>query len=293
MYMGSGNLKGDINPITVHVVNWCYEYSKGREWVPCEYRIQQLKELLASKDAKIADGDLEHRWTKAKQLIWQLYKIRSAKQKNKLKLGDDRFLLHAALMNGSTPPLLIAIILQQQEASVNKALSGNTWYPVHLAARSPSYTQLPFETSCIALPATTALGLVANAIKPENAKTLSGGKTPLELAMTTGKLWDDIQELVKLHPESLLNPHCNNGQYPFQLAASKETSPSAYKIVRSRSVLEKWNTDPSSGAENASKIKGYAKAYRQEKLTTVFELLRAKPTALLAAARDTRITKAA
>ncbi|CAJ1961693.1 unnamed protein product [Cylindrotheca closterium] len=285
MYMGTGNLKADINPITLHVVNWCYEYSQDKEWVPCEYRIQQLKELLSSKDTEIADEDLQQRWTKTKQLIWQLYKIRSAKQKNKLKLGDDKFLLHAALKNGLTPPLLIAIILQQQESSVHKALSGNTWYPVHLAARSPSYTPLPFETSCIELPATTALGLVANATKPENLRTLSGGKTPLELALTTGKTWDDIEALVKLHPESLLHPESKSGHYPFQHVASKQSSPSAHKIVRSRSLLEKWNTDPSSGAENAAKIKGYRKAYQLEKLTTVFEILRAKPAAILAAAR--------
>lgn len=286
MYMGSGNLKGDISPITQHVINWLYEYSKEKRWVPCEYRIQQLKELLASKETEIFDEDLKQRWTKAKQLIWQLYKIRSAKQKSKLKLGDDKFLLHAALMNGSTPPLLIAIIIQQHRASANKPISGNTWYPVHLAARAQSYMPLPFETICIKLPATTALGLVAKVTKPENLKTLSGGKTPLELALTTGKTWDDIRDLVQLQPESLLHPESKTGEYPFQLAAAKESSPSAHKIFRSRSLLEKWNTDPSSGAENAAKLKGYRKAYRVEKLTSVFEILRAKPTAVLAAARN-------
>lgn len=296
LFMGSGcDLKGCISPISRHVVNLCYDYETSKGWIFRDDRVRRLREFVLSKEDAAAGCETDevsmNWWARARQLIWHLYSIRWTKQKTKLELGDNRYLLHAALSVGATPPLLISLILQQNEGSANNVLPGTNAYPVHLAARSVPYVPLPFEVdgrNRDSLPEATAFGLTTRCTTADILDRLAGGKAPLELALATGKTWEDVQRLVESHPRCLVRQDPKSGDYPFQLAACKESYAAKRKIVRSRSILHKWNTDPSSGAENGSKLKSYWREYKLEKLTTVFEILRAKPAVILSAARYIR-----
>jgi hypothetical protein len=278
MFCGSGNPNGDVGPLAQYVLNWCFSYNQESGWTIHNERTKQIQAAISNGCFK--QGPLKTWWNKVRQLIWQLCKIRSTRQKIRYKLGDDNYLLHAALSNGVTPPIIIKLILKLFSESVKMPIPGTDRYPIHLAARSPSYAPLPFETE---IPMPSALELVALA-NPEMSRCSSNGKMPLQLAICSGKTWQDIRTLVYKDPKCLLIQDMDSGLFPFQQIASKESFTRSHRVVRSRIGPIKWYEK--SAAENGKFLMGFQADYQRDKLTSVFEILRAKPDVLDAAAAN-------
>jgi hypothetical protein len=76
----------------------------------------------------------------------------------------------------------------------------------------------------------------------------------------------------------------NSGLFPFQQSASNESFTLSHKVVRSRIGPIKWYEK--SAAENGKFLMGFQADYQRDKLTSVFEILRAKPDVLDAAAAN-------
>jgi hypothetical protein len=110
VFCGSGNPNGDVGPLAQYVLNWCFSYDQESEWTIHNERPKEILEAISNGCFK--QGQLQTWWNKVRQLIWQLCKIHSTRQKIRYKLGDDNYFLHEALSNRVTPPIIIELILK-------------------------------------------------------------------------------------------------------------------------------------------------------------------------------------
>lgn len=189
-------------------------------------------------------------------------------------LGDDKYLLHATLSNGGTPPIVVKLILTLFSNAVQTPIPGTDQYPIHLAARSSSYVPLHFEEG---VSMDSALALVA-AANPALIRCKSNGKTPLQLAICSGKTWQEIRTMVCYDPKCLLIQDSATGLYPFQQTASKESYTRSYRLVRSLIATRKWFEN--SADEKSLILLNLRAKYQLDKLTSIFEMLRAMPDVL-------------
>lgn len=271
-FCGSGKPNSDVGPLAQHVLNWFFSYSTESGWSLNKERAHITHEVSGSGCLK--QEPLELWWNKARQLIWQLCRIRSRRKKMRYDLGDDKYLLHATLSNGGTPPIVVKLILTLFSNAVQTPIPGTDQYPIHLAARSSSYVPLHFEEG---VSMDSALALVA-AANPALIRCKSNGKTPLQLAICSGKTWQEIRTMVCYDPKCLLIQDSATGLYPFQQTASKESYTRSYRLVRSLIATRKWFEN--SADEKSLILLNLRAKYQLDKLTSIFEMLRAMPDVL-------------
>jgi hypothetical protein len=187
---------------------------------------------------------------------------------------DDAYLLHAALSNGGTPPIVIELILELYPASAKIRVPGTDRYPIHIAAGSPSYTPLPFES---AISMSFALEMIVLA-HPDTIHLDSSGQSALHIAIDSGKTYEELRPLLEENPRSLAVPDICSGLFPFQQMASIESVVPTHRLIRTRTSTTKWHER--STEENGRLLRSFQTEYDQEKVSSIFELLRAKPEVL-------------
>jgi len=140
-------------------------------------------------------------WDRCKFWIWYCYPKELGEVS---KSPNDSFLLHAALANEDTPPIIIQLILAIYPLSASLptfGVHGTFEYPLHIAARTPTYVPQDFEEP---FPA-SVLQMVLDAF-PEAAHVVNQQGLPIQIASSMGKTWEEVQGLLQISNE---NPNVN------------------------------------------------------------------------------------
>jgi len=267
---GTGDSKVDTDRLALHVLNWCYSYST-KQWALHEKRIKVFR--MAINNASIPSV-MSDWWKRAREIIWKTYDDKNAGKLIACMPRNNEFLLHAALSNGNTPPILVELLLELYPASVMMKIPGTDEYPIHLAAREPAYNRFPFEAT---LSMDSALEMIALSF-PEAASFLFRGGSPLQMAIGCGKTWKEVKCLLKLNPNSLVSADPITGLFPFQQMASMETCLPSYIVARKKTTMVRWHDQ--TAKQNARILKNAQREYHLDKLSSTFEILRMRPSAL-------------
>ena len=240
---GSGDPKGDIGPVAQHVLNYCYFYRKGGSetgWILNERRTKTLRDAISK--GRMPEN-MKKWYGQLKQMIWKVYNERNTGKRVGLLPQKDEYLLHAALSNGGTPPIVIELMLELYPNSVHMRIPGTDKYPIHIAAASPSYARLPFEKT---VSMGSALEMIA-LVDKDSLHLRSTGRSPLHIAIDGGKTWDELCPLIDAEPDFLAEPDLCSGLFPFQQVAAIETFTPTHQVsLRLTNVSKCLN----SGAHN-------------------------------------------
>jgi hypothetical protein len=274
MACGSGDPKGDVGPVAQRVLNCCYSYKKGESetgWVLNQGRTKVLRDAISKG---CIPEVLKKWWSQLKRLIWKTYNERNAGRRIDCMPRNDEYLLHAALSNGGTPPIVIELILELYPKSVQMRIPGTDRYPIHIAAGSPSYARLPFEKI---ISMSSALEMIV-LVDPDALHLESTGRSALHIAIDGGKTRQELRPMIDADPDLLSEPDLCSGLFPFQQMASRESFTPTHRLIRSRTSTVKWYDQ--SPADNARLLRSFQHEYERDKLSSVFEMLRTKPEVL-------------
>ena len=175
--------------VSAHYTLWCYEeldeVTNGENrWELHRERLEILQDAITW--GEIPDS-METWWGKLKFWIWYCY------PKNLPPIPrEDKYLLHAAVANPDTPPLIVELLVSQYPKSAS--LSFGKDYPIHLAARTRSYMPQDFECD---IGNKMTLEIVAKAC-PEAVSIRSPQGLPVDIAKKSGKTWVEIDALVSI-----------------------------------------------------------------------------------------------
>jgi ankyrin repeat protein len=258
-------------PIASKVSTTFLAYVYGRN-LRGEYRLRTdnvrvLRDAIVRADIPL---EMENWWECMKESIWEEYH------------GDiprnDQYLLHAALYNPESPPLLVELLVEIFPASVSKPVPGTAIYPLHIAAATTSYHRHSFEMAY----GMDSLHLVLSA-NGRVARRRSNGRLPLHIALARGKSWKEVRPLVSADPSSLMMEDPQTGLVPFQLIASFNVT-SRENAIRFSAFIERQarclDLDHLSTKEKAMTFIRIRKNQELSQLTCIFELLRHRPSAL-------------
>jgi hypothetical protein len=179
--------------VSTHFIVWCYKPGANNCWEVQQDRLELLRGAIRTRSLP---QEMEGWFKKLKFWIWYCY----PKELGGMCKGQHfGYLLHTALANEDTPPILIELLLALFPTSASMPVFGTYGlfeYPLHIAARTPAYTPQPFEVtpdinSCF------ILEMLVNAF-PAAAKIRSSqGGTPIEIATKCGKTCEEIRSINK------------------------------------------------------------------------------------------------
>jgi hypothetical protein len=265
----------DMSPLTRHSLRGLYDWDLSG-WNLNVERTDLFR--VAIRRGKIF-GDLKPWWSILKTLIWRAANdiIDETGHNPMCKTPQNcNFLLHAALWNGShIPPIIIELIMEVYPASVFTKQPGTNLFPLQIAAKSSSYRHFAFESMVSMNSALEMLSLLdGETVKMKAAN----GRLPLHDAVCSGKAWPELLPLIEMAPESPLIKDPTSGLFPFQAAACNDSFIPRPEILRAGHSGSQWAE--ASPRENARTIADLCEKYECEKLSTIYEVLRAAPVAL-------------
>ena len=101
--------------------------------------------------------------------------------------SEDKYLLHAAVSNEDTPPIIIELLLAIYPQSVALPVDESEMvFPLHLAASTPRYKRQPFEVH----QGKSIFELLLQA-NPDAATIKSAGGLPVDIAQASGHYTED------------------------------------------------------------------------------------------------------
>jgi hypothetical protein len=256
-----------VGPISKHYLSLAYiQTSKG--WKPFPAAIKLLKESIVN--ARIA-RELQSWWETLKVMIWDYPSVTQLPK-------TERYLLHAALYNPDTPPLIIQLLLELFPESASIPVPQSESYPLHIAAGTTNYQPQPFEIPF----STNGLHLVLLAYD-DAAYMFSCGRLPIHICIAGGKTWDEIGPLAQDSPLALHVADERSQLMPFQQmatfkATSKENSLRfSLKVERCINIL---GASQLSGADRGKLLKTIYKKHDLDVLSSIFSLVRKEPSVL-------------
>jgi hypothetical protein len=270
-----------VGRVASHYLAWHYKHQGegGDGWVIRPNNIRMLRDAILQ--GEVPKG-LKAWFNRLKELIWNCY----PGDKHSLPHNQDELLLHAALFNPDTPPLIIELLLKLYPAAVTQPVPGTERFPLHIAASTLSYVPQRFE-----IPSTMdALQLVLNAY-PRAVKMRLHGQLPLHIAIARGKTkWKELQPLVEASPKTLLetDPRSRSASqgsalYPFQVMAASRIQTQEERLRTCRQTekhLQHFDMDELTSRQRGLLLKKIQKNYNAEILTSIYELLRHGPEAI-------------
>jgi hypothetical protein len=262
-----------VGPISKHYLSLAYiQTSKG--WKPFPAAIKLLKESIVK--ARIPK-ELQSWWETLKVMIWDYPSVNQLPK-------TERYLLHAALYNPDTPPLIIQLLLELFPESASIPVPQSESHPLHIAAGTTNYQPQPFEIPF----STNSLHLVLLAYD-DAAYMFSRGRLPIHICIAGGKTWDEIGPLAEDSPLALHVADERSQLMPFQqMAAFKATSKEnalrfSLKVERRVNIL---GASQLSGADRGKLLKTLYKKNDLDVLTSIFSLVRKEPSVLQAYIKD-------
>jgi hypothetical protein len=274
----SSNLDG-VGKVASHYLNWCY--ARGRlRWHIRPENIKILSDAAIEGSIPMA---LEPWWEDMKSLIRECY----PGQKGSIPDSDD-YLLHAALYNPDTPPLVIELILELYPDSAALPLPGTHHYPLHIVAGTNAYRPQAFEIATNMDVMELTLMACRAAVRAE-----SHGRLPIHVAVARGKTWKELRSLVEARPSTLrIEDPQSKGLAPFQVMATfcRVTVHGRDQSIRFCANAERKTRDiewhETSTQERGAILRTAIRDIQLDSLSTVFELLRREPSAIRLRSRE-------
>jgi len=269
------NLVSEMNPLTRHVLRWCYDLS---------LRGTTLKwKLNTSRKAIIRNAinygqipDTMKKWfSELVKLIWEAHDARKRPildPKNQPTRSNDYF-LHATLWSSAhIPPIAIELILEFYSHAAHTKEPETGFYPVHITSKVQTYIPLSFEKTLSMGSALTMITLLNSGALAVKARE---GKLPLHMAIESGKSWQDLRAMIAIAPHTLSVRDPSTGLLPFQMAARGSSILPNIAIIGAKmgNTKSKMHT----AEENARELRFLRQVYGLDKLTSIFTILRAKP----------------
>ena len=262
----SRNLRS-LSDLSIHFLSWIYSRSsKGG------YRVR-YENLMALRNSIVEARilpELEEWWIKLKECIW--------KDSNSNLPRTNEYLLHSALHNSETPPLVIELLIQLFPSSARMSIPGTSTFPLHIAADTAAYQSQEFEIPY----GINNIHLVLRAYK-EAVRLKANGRLPLHICLSKGKIWEEVCPLVMVDPSSLKVEDEDTGLVAFELMASFKGSakddPLWYPDL-TNNQMKKFDFHQLSTREQGRELVKAKKKKELNQLTCLFELIRRKPSVL-------------
>ena len=256
-----------LSDLSIHCLSWIYEQNSNGEFGVRYDNLAALRDSIL--DAQILP-ELQDWWDGLKECIW--------KDSHEDTPRTTDFLLHSALYNCETPPLVIDLLIRLFPSSLAKQIPGTSTYPLHIAAATTSYQRQQFEIPY----GMNALGLVLKANK-EVARFKSNGRLPLHICLSRGKSWKEVLPLIIVDPSSLKVEDEQTGLVPFELMSSfnlnaKENS--WWYSTFTEKQMKTFRFDQLSTREKAKALSRARKKKELSQLNCIFELIRYRPSVL-------------
>ena len=191
---------------------------------------------------------------------------------------DDKSLLHNALMNKDSPPLLIQLLAKLYSESILLNHPKTAELPIHLACRQWKFRVYPPRRGekIVNLDQICEEFLKED---PKQTRMRNRERLPLHHAITAGKSWDFVKPLVTHDLESLLIRDPATSLRPFQLAALKIHQTYDTEAMARREYLPTvWNTMCSD--ERDRRMRKLHHCYDLKQLDLIYDLLRHSPRAV-------------
>ena len=191
---------------------------------------------------------------------------------------DDKSLLHNALMNSDSPPLLIQLLAKLYPESIHLSHPKTAALPIHFACRQWKFREYPPRRG----EKIVDLDQICKELLREDptlTRKRNRDRLPLHHAIAAGKTWDFIKPLVTHDMESLLARDPTTSLRPFQLAALKIHQTFDIEAMARREFLPGvWNT--MRNEERDRQMRQLLHDYDLKQLDLIFELLRQCPNAV-------------
>jgi len=262
----SQNLKS-LSEVSVHYLSWIYNQNSDGEF---RVRYDNLTALRNSIVEAQVLPELEDWWNDLKQCIWN-------ESHGDIPRTKD-YLLHSALYNSETPPLVTELLIELFPASITKPIPGTSTYPLHIAAGTASYQRQEFEIPY----GMNNLRLVLQANK-EACRFKSNGRLPLHICLARGKGWKEVLPLIMVDPSSLKVKDEQTGLFPFELIASFKLSAKENSLWYSSFTEKQMKTFSFHELPTEEKARALARARKKKdlsQLNCIFEIIRQKPSIL-------------
>lgn len=264
--IASKNLSS-LSALSIHYLSWVYSRTSTGGY---SVRYDNLTALRNSIfEAKVLP-ELEQWWFELKECIWN-------DSHREIPRTND-YLLHSALYNCETPPLVTELLIQLFPLSTAKPIPSTLTYPLHIAAATTSYQRQQFEIPY----GMNNLRLVLKAYK-EATRFKSNGRLALHICLARGKSWKEIRPLIMVNPSSLKVKDGQTGMVPFELMASFKLSAKANSLWYSAFTEKQMNSFSFHELSTQDKAKALAAARKKtelSQLTCIFELIRHRPSVL-------------
>jgi ankyrin repeat protein len=274
---GRATVRADLNKLISHIVGFCYHQEIRGSRKCWKLNIQRIGLLRAAIDSGQIPDPLRQWWSVLISLLWKAYDEVMRKNRSVRMPHNDEFILHAALWNADKiPPIAMELIVEIYHSSVHMIQPGTNKLPLQIAAAVPCYVPFSFESSISLGSALEMITLLdRDALR---VRCTMDGRLPIHTAIASGKTWWSLRSMVEGAPETLFILDPVIGLPAFLLVSCKETFVLRHSIGRARTASRQWHQHGTT--ENARILRGLAKAYHKEKLTCIYEMLRAQPTAL-------------
>eukprot|EP00537_Pseudo-nitzschia_pungens_P013219 CAMPEP_0172391258 /NCGR_PEP_ID=MMETSP1061-20121228/7698_1 /TAXON_ID=37318 /ORGANISM="Pseudo-nitzschia pungens, Strain cf. pungens" /LENGTH=1127 /DNA_ID=CAMNT_0013121825 /DNA_START=136 /DNA_END=3519 /DNA_ORIENTATION=- len=256
-----------LSDLSKHYLSWVY----GRNSIG-EYKVH-YDNLTALRNSIIQEEilpELEQWWFKLKECIWN-------NSYGEIPKEDD-YLLHAALYNSETPPIVTELLIALFPSSTSRPIPGTSTFPLHIAADTSSYQRKQFEVPY----GTENLVIVLKSYK-EATQLKSNGRLPLHISLARGKSWKEVLPLVTVNPSSLKVKDMQTGLVPFELMASFKLTARENSLWFSNFLEKQMNTFDFYQFSTQERAKALARARKKKELsqlTCIFELIRHMPSVL-------------
>lgn len=267
--------------VSAHYISWCFQKKTdsnlGVYWepnVPNQEMLRQAVRIVSESDSLLRlPSDFNSWWSKL---------IRYIRQYCRQQVGNfeilavppehDEYLLHAALSNPDTPPEIVEIIIARDSNAASRFVPGTSVLPLHIAARTQSYTPRYFENQLQQSPLYFTLKAFPGAIR-----VMTGGRLPLHIAISSNKSFSDIKSLVNEEPRALRVKDPITGLYPALLLASRKAYTAEQRsrfqfIARNRCFDREW-TDQTPQART-KQVQHVQKEHSLDNLSSIYFSIR-------------------
>jgi len=301
-HAATSSLENLVGPTASTALDWCYyketdgQGKKGK-WVVNRKNVKILQQAI--RTGRIPDA-LKGWWDTMKACIWHRYQEREDKvpllsstrsfassssspiRLPQLPRNDDRYLLHAAVLDSDTHPMIIELLVNTNPMSPAMPFPNTDLYPLHVACMADSYAALPFEKATVHNK--TSIETIAHAHPSviEDTSRIAKGRIPLHLAAANGRMLGDLCVLLQYYPASLSIADPVTKLLPFELVAAREswTSISRLAGVHSRML----NTYEISTSKYCYFLRTIRQGQDTAALNSAYHMLRSHPDAMVASA---------
>lgn len=280
--------------VAAQYISGCYMEESAGEWSLSEEVYAVLLECIKAGDIVDEDPALIDWWKKVEYLVAFCRKVKHDEERSNPSDVEKNYLLHAAMTNSDTPPLITRLMVALYPESIRKPDPWHGALPLHLACMTQDYIPRYYEN--FALAATCHLERSLDVVLEADvasAKIRFRDRLPLHLAIASGKTIDslgcllaagavknpdgslDYVQLSQRDPKTLL--------YPFQLAATYTNNGDhdSFRwtcIARNKFSYAVWQGK--SDREKACSVLQVASSEESQRLDTIYRLLRLRPTVL-------------